>query len=295
MDAIIKREAQVLDNLDKKVLIIGAGGYLGSQLKSDISVIFKAIPVYYPPLENQPYLDITNKKNLREVFSRYNPDVVILTSAKTDVEDCERNPKDAWRVNVSGVENIVENLDGRKIVFYSTDAIFDGKKEEYLEEDSPNPINIYGKSKLEAEKIITSCQDYLICRTSRLYGLTGGKFLNKIIYLLSQGKEVQVPAKTKGNFTLINDLSQATIELIKLGKTGIYHVVGDGAYSFDEAALKIAEIFEFDSSLIKKVDSDFFNTTVKRANSVLNTNKLIREGIKMSSLAEGLRFIKNHK
>lgn len=275
-----------------KVLVIGAGGFLGEQLMKDLAKDFQVKGTFYPKQKGEIYLDITDKKQVEKVLEQENPDIIILTAAMTDVLACELDPKAARKANVLGVKNIVDNLTHQKIVFFSTDSIFDGKKEIYAEEDSSHAINVYGQSKLEAEKIVVKYPNHLICRTSRLYSHRGDKFLNKIIETLGKGESINAPEKTPGNFSLLEDVSNATVELIKRGKKGIYHVAGEEVDSFDEAALKVADIFGFNKSLIKKVDKDFANSKVKRPNSPLSIKKLEREGIKMSTLKEGLKKIK---
>ena len=277
----------------QKVAIIGADGNLGGQLIKDFSKYYPVIGTCYEKeLENMIYLDITDKEEVSNFLKKENPDIILLTSAMTNVGACEINPKQAMEINYFGVENIVNNCKNRKLVFYSTDAIFDGTKKEYVEEDIPNPINIYGKSKLKAENLVKTLPSYLICRTSRFYGPGGNKFVNKMIDILEKGEELKAPINTTGSITFIEDISRATLELVKKQKTGIYHIVSEGAYSLDEIAFKIANIFEFNASLITVVETDYFNTEVKRANVVLNTSKFKKEKIKMSTLEEGLEKLK---
>ena len=277
-----------------KVLVIGAGGFLGKQLMKDLSKSFQVIGASYPEKGTGIYLDITNRKQVKDVLEKEDPDIVILTAAKTNVEECESDPKGTFKTNVSGVKNIVENLSYQKLVFFSTDSVFDGKKDRYKEDDLPHAINVYGQSKLEAEKVVSSYSNHLICRTSRLYGPKGNKFLNMLIETLQKGKKVDVPVDTPGNFSLLEDVSVATAQLIEMGKKGIYHVAGKDINTFAQAAYKAADIFEFKKSLINKVDKDYFNTKVKRPNSPLNIEKLKSEGIKMGSLEDGLIKIKNN-
>jgi|GEM_PF-76133 len=274
-----------------KVLVIGAGGFLGEQIMQDLSKDFQVMGTYYPEKNRGIYLDITDKKQVKKVLGKENPDIVILTAAKTDVEACEADPKGTYRANVLGVKNVVDSLTHQKIVFYSTEFVFDGKKHLYAEEDPPRAINTYGLSKLRAERIVSKYPNHLLCRTSRLYGANGNKFLNKMIGMFKRGKKIYAPSQTPGNFSLVEDVSCATLQLLKKGCGGLYHVAGK-AESFDQAAIKIAEVFKFKKSLVYKVDRNFFNSKVRRPTCVLNTKKLEREGIKMSTLEQGLKKIK---
>ena len=272
-----------------KTLIIGASGNLGTQLIKDFPKDFEVVGTYYQNQKsNMIRLDITDKKEINDVFNKTNPNMVILASAMTNVEACESEVKKAMEINYSGVGHIVQKCDNRKLVFYSTDFIFNGLKKEYKEEDMPSPLNIYGKSKVMAEEIVNKLSDYLIIRTSRLYNKKGNKFVNKIIASLKNKEEVKAPSNTKGNMSFIPDVSQATLDLIKKNVKGIYHVAGE-PLSFDEAAYKIANFFNFDKSLITSVDKDFFNTNVNRPSVVLNTDKAVKQGIKIHSLEETLK------
>lgn len=283
----------------EKALIIGASGSLGTQLIKDLSNDFEVVGTgtYNEHWkENLIHLNITNKKEVSTILKRENPDLVLIAAAKTDVEACELDPKGTMEVNVRGIENILDNCkNNQKIIFYSTDNVFDGTKKSYREEDAPNPINVYGRSKLEGEKLIRAFPNHLICRSSRYYGEEKDcpKFLNKIINLLAEGKNIEAPVESDGNFTFIPDISRATLELIKKNRKGTYHVAGPDAYSLYSAALKVVEIFSFNRTLVFPTDKDHFNIKVKRPACVLDTAKLAGEGIKMSTLEEGLEKIKN--
>lgn len=280
----------------KKVLIIGASGSLGKQLMKDFSKDYEVAGTYHKNQSpNLIHLDFTNESQAKEIISKINPQIIIISSAKTNVEQCETDPEDAYKKNILGLKNTINNSQGRKIVFYSTDAVFDGKKKEYSEEDIPNPVNEYGKSKLEAEKIVSLIPNSLIIRTSRLYSAepASQKFINKVLSSLKAREPVRAPLESAGNSTLIDDVSKATLELVKRDRSGIYHIVAPDANSLYETALKVAEVFGLDKSLITPVDKDFFNTKVKRASCVLSTKKIANEGITLSSLKEGLEKVKS--
>lgn len=279
----------------KKVLIIGASGLLGKQLMKDFSKDYEVVGTYNnSKREGLLHLDMTNRSEVESVISKENPDVIIVCSAKTNVEKCELEPEDTFRINLEGIRNIADYCKNRKIVYLSADSVFDGTKLEYTEEDAPNPINVYSLSKLRGEEVIQTLPDYLICRTARLYSYDkkSPKFINIMINSLREGKPIKAPIDTEGNPTFVPDLSRAIFELVKKDKKGVYHTVGDEAISFYRAALKIAEVFGFDSSLITPVEKHFFDTKVKRPTSILSINKLKSEGIKMSNFEEGLKKVR---
>ena len=281
------------DKKQEKVLIIGASGNLGRYLMKSFSKDFKVIGTYNTNKEEGLIpLDITKKEEVESVFEKEKPDIILLCSAMTNVEQCELEPEKAFNINVNGVKNVVDLCRNRKLVFLSTDAVFDGTKEEYKEEDIPNPINVYGKTKLQGEELVKTLPDWIICRTCRLYGLRGKKFINNVIDSLKEGREIKVPVDNPGNPSFIEDVSKSVLELVKREKTGIWHVAGE-ENSLDETVFAIAKVFEFDNSLINLVDKNFFNTTVKRTSVVLNTDKLKNEGIFMELLESVLQKIKD--
>lgn len=281
----------------KKVLVIGASGLLGKQLIKNFSKQYEVIGTYNnAKKDGLVHLDITDASEVKLLIEKENPEIVIICSAKTNVEKCELEPDDTMKINVDGVKNVVDNCKNRKVVYISTDSVFDGTKEQYKEDDIPNPINIYSLSKLRGEKIVQTLPDYLICRTARLYSYDkkSTKFISVIINSLRDGKPVKAPIDTSGNPTFVPELSSAILELIKKDKKGIYHVAGDEPLSFYQSALRIADVFGFDRSIIIPVEKHFFDLKVKRASSVLNMEKLKSEGIRMNKFEEGLKKVKEY-
>ncbi|MEK6823607.1 MAG: NAD(P)-dependent oxidoreductase [Nanoarchaeota archaeon] len=275
----------------KKVLIIGASSNLGAYLMKDFSRDYEVTGTY---LNNKKTgmknLNITDENQVAKIINKENPKIIILASAISNVEQCEKNQKKAIMINYECVRKIVNFCKNRKLIFYSTDAVFDGSKKEFKEQDEKNPKTIYGKSKSEAEEIIKTLPDYLIIRTARFYSTNkkNKKFINLVIGSLKEGKEITAPIETPGNPTLIDDVSRITLDLVKKDRKGIYHVAGPGKYSLYDTALKIAEIFKLNKSLIRKVNRDF-NSPVPRVCSYLNTEKIQKEGYNLISLDDGLK------
>jgi dTDP-4-dehydrorhamnose reductase len=287
--------------MKEKILIIGGSGSLGRQLIRDLKGknynVSATVGTYYENKNNKlTFLDITEKKQVNSLIKKVNPDIVIVTAAKTNVEQCELDKTETFNVNVNGLKNVIESCKDKKIVFYSTDTVFDGTKRIYQESDILNPINHYGESKRLGEVLMSQVLNHLICRSSRYYSLEKHcpKYINTLINHLEKGQEVKVPINTPGNFTFIPDISNATIQLLEKGNTGIYHVAGADVYTLCEAALKIAEVFKFNPSLIVPVGENYFNGKVKRPCSPLSIAKLNNEGIKMRTLEEGLNIIKTN-
>jgi len=167
----IKMGAKISREEDRRVLIIGASGFLGSKLFSALSVESDVIGTFFSrPALGLVYLNIQDKKQVSKLINKYNPHVIIACGGMTRPDECEKNQKRAYDVNVKGMNNLVECSKG-KIIYISTDYVFSGEKGPYCEHDDPHPINYYGWTKYEAEKIVLKTDDNnLVLRVSGLYG-----------------------------------------------------------------------------------------------------------------------------
>ena len=150
--------------MKKKILVIGGSSLLGYKILAnrnnfEIYASYNKNPINIEQLETIE-IDITNKTNCKKILE-LKPDVIINTAAITNVDYCEKFEKNAFNVNVTGTKNISEIAEklGSKLIHISTDAVFSGNKKFYTEEDKPNPVNIYGKTKLESEKIVSKIED----------------------------------------------------------------------------------------------------------------------------------------
>ena len=196
-----------------RVLVTGANGMLGSALCPTLSR--NGHEVYATDLENENeirILDITKANEVEDRVRRVDPDILINLAAKTDVDACELNPRESYEVNTLGTENVVKACTIAEIplVHVSTIGVFDGEKiEPYVETDLPNPVNVYGKTKLEAEKIVSdSVEDYYIVRAGWMMG--GGpskdkKFVGKIIRQLENSHEIMAVTDKIGSPTYALD------------------------------------------------------------------------------------------
>lgn len=204
-----------------------------------------------------PNLDITHSEATEKIIS-LNPTVVVHLAAYTDVDRCELEPERAWQVNSIGTKNVATACKELKIpIFYiSTDYVFDGEKPiPYVEWDSPNPLNIYGQTKLEGELWVKKLvKNYWIIRTSGLYGKGGTNFVTTILKKAKEFKEIKVVDDQIGSPSYTKDIAEAIIHLItrssETGKVrrpclpggsnfGVYHITNSGWVSWYEFAKTI--------------------------------------------------------
>ena len=227
-----------------KILVTGAKGMLGQDLCPILED--ENFEVLETDIDN---LDITNIQNVEEILSLNKPDYVIHCAAYTNVDKAEDETDTAFKINAQGTKNIANICKklGITLIYISTDYVFDGtKKDKYLPNDKTNPINVYGKSKLEGEKAVQECEKYYITRTSWLYGHHGKNFVETMISLGKKMPEVRVVDDQVGCPTWSVALSEAIIKLLEdEADFGTYHVCGSGKtswYGFTKEIFKLAGI-----------------------------------------------------
>jgi len=220
-----------------RIAITGARGQLGISLQ-DVLTSEDVIPL------NRPEYEITDSGVIPAIASLA-PEVVIHAAALTNVDDCELNPDAAYLVNALGTRNVALACQGcgAAMVYISTDYVFDGQKgEPYLEFDEPNPINVYGRSKLAGERCVQALlHKFYIVRTAWLYSRTGDNFVKKVLRLADERDELSMVTNEVGSPTYAPDLAAAITQLIRHPLYGIYHLTNQGCCSRYEFAKKILE------------------------------------------------------
>ena len=282
----------------KKILITGASGQLGKTLKTLFSSKYDIIPTsknYYTYQKNF-FLDITNPILIRDIVSATSPDIIINLAALTNVDLCEKKPDLAFSVNFTGLQNIVEIFNG-PIIQLSTDYVFDGKTGQYSENSSVNPINVYGRTKLEAENFLKeNSKDSLIIRTNVLFDYMSespASFLNWVVKSLEDDKKINVVDDQWNNPTWTNSIAVAIDKAIEFELNGLIHW-GDNDYiSRFDFAIKIAETFQLKKNLINPIKTRELNQiaarplkgglNVDRAKSILN--------LEPSNISDCLKYI----
>jgi dTDP-4-dehydrorhamnose reductase len=221
-----------------RIIVTGAKGQLGRSLQRVLS----GSDLF---LVDLPEHDVTERRMARTI-AEFQPDIVVHAAAMTDVDGCELDPDSAFRINELGTRNVAEGcrLCDAALLYVSTDYVFDGTKgEPYLESDEPNPVCVYGRSKLAGELIVRELLTrYFIVRTAWLYGHGGRNFVTKILELAAHRDELSVVTNEVGSPTYAPDLAAAIARLIEYPSCGTYHLVNEGSCSRFELAERILEL-----------------------------------------------------
>jgi dTDP-4-dehydrorhamnose reductase len=282
-----------MNNQTMKVAVIGANGQLGS----DLCRVLAAQKILAIPLTRRD-IDVTNSHQVHEVIGSTAAQVVISTAAFHKVEECEEEPATAFAVNAIGPHNLAVacKRTNAVLVHFSTDYVFGGdRREAYTESDLPNPLNVYGVSKLAGEGMIAlTWEKSFIIRTCGLYGLAGskgrgGNFVATMLKKASENIPIRVVQDQVLTPTFTGDLAQAISRLIQTESYGLYHISAEGQCSWYEFAGKIFELEGLKPDLQPVNTSEFASPVRRPAYSVLSKRKLRRLGTEMPHWQDGLR------
>jgi dTDP-4-dehydrorhamnose reductase len=289
---VVSKKSQV-----SNILITGAEGQLGSDLVEILSRQYDIIPV------DEKDFDITDFKASNDFITKVKPQLIIHSAAYTDVDGCEKEKAKTFKVNALGTRNLAiaaRNIDA-KFFYISTDYVFDGKKEDaYYEYDVPNPLTIYGKSKLLGENFVKEqLNKFFIVRIAWLYGKNGKNFIKKMLELAKKKKEIRIVNDQFGSPSWTLNIAKQIEKLMPTALYGTYHCSSQGSCSWFEFALEIfmdlgykvknkgEEVITLESEtkatkkkirntiILKSITSDEFKTAAKRPkNSVLENYML---------------------
>jgi len=274
----------------RRILVIGAKGMLGRDLVEVLSDQTDWEVLGWDIDE----IDIREEQGTIAKIDSARPETVINVAAYTDVDGCELDEEKAFAINAEGMRHVALGAlkCNAKVVYLSTDYVFDGKKREpYLEDDSPNPINVYGFTKLKGEQYARDLvKDVLIVRTQWLYGRHGKNFIASILRGAREKGVLSIVDDQIGSPTYTVDLAKAIAVLIRHDTRGIYHVAnGDLCtwHAFGLAILKLSGLT--DVKVIPISSEDLGRPAARPSYSVLNTEKLKREiGMNMRPWLEAL-------
>lgn len=278
-----------------KVLILGSNGMLGSKLISIFRSIYSVYPVTGWDVDD---IDITKESCINKIVKEI-PKIIVNCAAYTNVDDCEINKDKAYVINAEGVKNISRacKITGAKLIHLSTDYIFDGSKQTaYTEDDlgAANPLSVYGKSKLQGEEYIRHYLDedsYIIVRTAWLYGENGKHFVDTILRLAEEKRELKVVHDQEGSPTYTKDLSEAIISLIERDCHGTFHITNSGSCTWYEFARRILAIKGKNNVQVLPITTEALNRPALRPRySVMDCSKLIEHtGVILRSWEEALK------
>ena len=257
-----------------KVLVTGANGQLGYDVIKELQK--QNIECFGATRKD---FDIIDFKATENFIIKYMPDVVIHCAAYTAVDKAEDEPDLCYKVNTSATESIAEICKkiNAKMLYISTDYVFDGAKEGFYEvEDKPNPINVYGKTKLLGEEAVQKILDkYFIVRISWVFGEHGNNFVKIMLRLGAERKELNVVADQHGSPTYTADLAPLLVEMIKTEKYGIYHATNEDVCSWAEFAEEIFKIAKMDVKVNPITTSEYPTKAKRPLNSKLNKMCLV--------------------
>jgi len=300
----------------KKLVILGIGGLVGYRLAEIAKNNFELFGCYknrnpeFDFVESKE-IDITDEKELKNWICSIKPDYIINTCAIHNVEYCETHKDESNKVNVKAVNNIfdISNHIGAKFLHISSDSVFDGEKNQpYTEEDKYHPMNVYGKAKLDGEKIVLQNKNNLVIRASILYGWLPEKlsqiksssmkqknFAQWLIQSLKNNEQVNIITDEISSPIIADDFSKSLIHLIKNNFSGLFHSAPPIQISRYDFSLKISEVFGLNSKLIHPTtNKKLGRKVVTGQNKCLDSEKITNTGYQFMSLSEALGILKKH-
>lgn len=288
----------------QRLLVTGSTGLLGANLVFAASTRFDVVagqrrPSVEFPQAGSVILDLAEEEAIAETVLTVRPMVIVHCAAETRVDHCEDHPDVAMRVNVEGTAHLSRAAAavGARLIYISTDSVFDGQRGIYTEEDDPNPLNVYARSKWLGEQAVRrDSPDYLIIRTN-IYGWNYGpvgpqkSLAEWALGRLRRGESVPGFQDVVFSPLLVDDLADMLLQMIVGGMRGLYHVSARDAVSKFEFARGIARQYGFDQDLVRPVSVSSARFRAPRPLvTTLNSAKVEAAlGMSMPTVEEGLR------
>lgn len=268
-----------------KILVTGGKGQLGTDCVRVLREIHDVLAM------GSDELDITCRADLEALVQKFMPDIIINCAAYTQVDQCEIEKKLAWKVNVTGTENIVKCLEkqGDRLIHISTDYVFDGRKkipEPYVETDEPNPVSYYGTTKYESEKVVQRASDrHVIVRPAWMYGVNGHNFLKTMLRLALKNPkdEIKVVNDQYGSPTWSYALALQIERIIHADAGGIYHATAEGFCTWFELTQYFLNKMRVLHNIVPCTSEEYPTRAQRPKNSILENRHLKEKGINIMS------------
>jgi dTDP-4-dehydrorhamnose reductase len=293
-----------------RILLTGSNGLLGQKIvyaslkRNDIQLLATSKGenrLHSKAGYHYASMDITNADEVTAIVENFKPHCIINTAAMTNVDACEKDQENCWKMNVEAVRTMTElcELHNIHLIQLSTDFVFDGEKGYYSEEDVPNPLSHYARSKYESEKVVQQARiDSAIIRTIIIYGVVDDKQRSNVVIWtinsLRQQKDINVISDQMRSPTLAEDLADACVQAALKRATGIYHVSGSETMSILEMVNRTADFFQLDKKYIHPITTDQLKQPAKRPLLTgFNIDKAKRElNFQPHTLLQGLEIVK---
>lgn len=294
--------------MQKKILIVGANGFTGRRIldtlsgKADYQVTGCSLHAdIHPHADNYRFVqtDIRNEAAVRRLFDELRPDTVINTSALSSPDNCEIHREETDETNIHAATRLAANCErlGSRLIHLSTDFVFGGDTDRlYTEEDTPAPVNYYGRSKWKSEQQVARlCGNYAVARIVVVYGqpLPGqhGNIVRLVADRLRNGQPIRIVNDQWRTPTFVDDVAQGIERLISHPANGIFHICGPECLTIADIAYRVADVLKLDASLIQPVSTtEMQEATPRPCFSGLSIDKARRLlGYRPHSLDEGIR------
>ncbi len=263
----------------KRLLITGGSGFLGGNLIQLAKEGWTVCATYNSrPFSDQGItiasMDLSKEKAIQDLVEKMQPDVIIHTAAWSNLDECENDPEKAFHINATATEILAElssQLDCR-LIYVSSDMVFDGEKGDYEESDQALPISVYGKTKLTGEKFVKSvCSDYVVARSALIYGkpvTNSSSFSDWMIRRIEKGETVNLFTDQYRTPVLVDDLAGALLELADMTFNGIVHLGGKSRVDRYTFGLRLSEIKNFPKERLLPVSMFDVQMTAPRPKDV---------------------------
>lgn len=283
----------------KKLLVTGASGFLGWNVLQQARDLYQVTGLYHSKPIEVPgvvmlQVDLCDEVQVLATMASVKPDIVIHCAAASKPNYCEEHPEDSHKINVEATSLLskVCALQNIKLVFTSTDLVFDGTTGHYSEDDTTGPLMRYGHQKLEAEKVVLETPDAVVCRMPLMFGeapTTASSFLQGFLAQINEGETLRLFTDEYRSPLFAEDAAKGLIWAAEHA-TGLVHLGGKERMSRYEFGLLMCEAFELSTSLIEKgKQADFAGAAKRSADASLNSRFAFASGFKPKKVADALK------